>query len=159
VEAEPRLKLAAGGFRDMTRIAASPFSLWQDILHSNHANLQNSLQQFIAALQQLARDLDNQGITDSFQRANQLRRLIPRDTRGFLQPHFDLTVAAPDRPGEIARMATALAAENINIKDIEVLKVREGEGGTLRLAFDSEASRTQAMLILECIGFRCARRA
>jgi prephenate dehydrogenase len=158
VASEPRMKLAAGGFRDMTRIAASPFSIWRDILSSNQMNIRQSLHDFIAALQQLAGDLDKQEIADTFQRANQLRQLIPRDTRGFLQPHFDITVAAPDRPGEIARMATALAAGNINIKDIEVLKVREGEGGTLRLAFDSEASREQAMVILERVGFRCSLR-
>lgn len=74
VEREGRLQLAAGGIRDMTRLAASPFSLWQDILHSNHANIRQSLQEFIASLQQLARDLDDENLKASFQRANELRR-------------------------------------------------------------------------------------
>lgn len=157
VESASRLQLAAGGFRDMTRIAASPFSLWRDILSSNPVNLRKSLQEFTATLQSLADQLEDDGLEKSFQRANQWRQLIPRDTRGFLQPHFDLTVTAPDRPGEIARIAAALAAENINIKDIEVLKVREGEGGTLRLAFDSEAARALAEQTLEQIGYHSGR--
>jgi prephenate dehydrogenase len=158
VAPEPRLKLAAGGFRDMTRIAASPFEIWKDILTSNRANVRQSLQQVILTLQNLLRDFDGEAIAASFQRANEIRQRIPRDTRGFLQPRFDLTVSVPDRPGEIARLATALAGKNINIKDIEVLKVREGEGGTLRLAFDSEASREQAIEILQRSAYHSLRR-
>ncbi|MGH7601332.1 MAG: prephenate dehydrogenase, partial [bacterium] len=76
VEHESRLQLAAGGFRDMTRIAASRFSIWQDILNSNRANVRQSLQEFIAVLQQMARDLDDDNLEAGFRRANQLRRLI-----------------------------------------------------------------------------------
>jgi prephenate dehydrogenase len=78
-EHEIRLQLAAGGFRDMTRLAASPFSIWQDILNSNRANVNHSLQEFIAALQQLARDLDNDNLEAGFRRANQLRQLIVKE--------------------------------------------------------------------------------
>jgi prephenate dehydrogenase len=80
VEHESRLQLAAGGFRDMTRIAASSFSIWRDILNSNHANVRQSLDEFIAVLQQMARDLDNDNLEAGFRRANQLRQLIFPDT-------------------------------------------------------------------------------
>ncbi len=79
-EHENRLQLAAGGFRDMTRIAASRFSIWQDILNSNRANVRQSLQEFIAVLQQLAHDLDNDDLEAGFRRANQIRQLLSRDT-------------------------------------------------------------------------------
>ena len=46
---------------------------------------------------------------------------------------------------------------NININDIEVLKVREGEGGTLRLGFDSEESADYAVVLLNEIGYRVRR--
>jgi prephenate dehydrogenase len=75
-EHESRLQLTAGGFRDMTRLAASPFSIWQDILNSNRANVRQSLQEFVAVLQQLRRDLDNDDLEGGFRRANQLRQLI-----------------------------------------------------------------------------------
>lgn len=75
-EHEFRLQLAAGGFRDMTRIAASSFSIWQDILHSNRANVRQSLQDFIVVLQRMAHDLDNDNLETGFRRANQFRQLI-----------------------------------------------------------------------------------
>ncbi len=76
VEHESRLQLAAGGFRDMTRLAASRFSIWQDILNSNRVNVRQSLQEFIVVLQQMAHDLDNDNLEAGFRRANQLRQLI-----------------------------------------------------------------------------------
>jgi prephenate dehydrogenase len=73
---ELKLQLSAGGFRDMTRLAASPFGIWQDILQSNRANVRQSLQEFIAVLQNLKIDLDNHDLEVSFKQANQLRQLI-----------------------------------------------------------------------------------
>ena len=58
-----------------------------------------------------------------------------------------------DRPGVIAGIATPLAAKGINVKDIEVLKVREGEGGSLRLAFASRELAEQAVTELNARGF------
>jgi len=173
IDHEARLRLAAGGFRDMTRIATSPYSVWRDILLSNRANIRQGLDQFIAALQELRDQLDESHLPESasgdqrastaslqtaFERANHLRLRIPRDSRGFLQPYFDITVTAPDEPGIIAKLATTLAQAGVNIKDIEVLKIREGSGGTLRLAFETEATRTLALEILEASGFSCSRR-
>jgi prephenate dehydrogenase len=79
-DVEARVKLAAGGFRDMTRIAASPFSVWRDILSSNRSNIRQGLRQFISALQQLAQDFDNEKIEPEFQHANQIRQRILRNT-------------------------------------------------------------------------------
>jgi prephenate dehydrogenase len=73
---ELSFQLAAGGFRDMTRLAASPFGIWKDILASNQANVRRSLQEFIVALQNLMRDLDNNNLQLSFKQANQLRQSI-----------------------------------------------------------------------------------
>jgi len=58
-----------------------------------------------------------------------------------------------DKPGVIARIAAELAGEGINIRDIEVLKVREGEGGTLRLAFEREEEALRAVELMERIGY------
>ncbi|MDZ7361272.1 MAG: prephenate dehydrogenase/arogenate dehydrogenase family protein [candidate division KSB1 bacterium] len=70
------LQLTAGGFRDMTRLAASPFEIWKDILAGNRANVQRSLQEFISTLQRLVLDFDHGDLEKDFQRANQLRQLI-----------------------------------------------------------------------------------
>jgi prephenate dehydrogenase len=75
-QTELALQLTAGGFRDMTRLAASPFEIWKDIVAGNRANIRRSLQEFIVALQNLARDLDNDDLESSFKQANQLRDLL-----------------------------------------------------------------------------------
>jgi prephenate dehydrogenase len=70
---ELALQLAGGGFRDMTRLAESPFGIWQDILGSNRANVRKNLQEYIFTLQQLVHALDSDGLELHFQQANRLR--------------------------------------------------------------------------------------
>lgn len=74
--AELLLQMAGGGFRDMTRLAASPHAIWQDILDSNRANVRKSLQEFIVTLQQLAQAFDRDDLEQHFQQANQLREIL-----------------------------------------------------------------------------------
>ena len=62
-------------------------------------------------------------------------------------------VTAPDQVGVIRKIATGLADEGINIKDIEVLKVRGGEGGTIMLGFAGKQERERAEKILTGLGF------
>lgn len=152
------LQMAAGGFRDMTRIASSPFTIWRDICDRNAGEITAQIDAFIKALQALRSDLGLGRLEGHFDAAARQRLSIPRDTRGFLRPHFDVSVEVEDKPGIIARIATVLAAATINIKDIEVLKVRENEGGTIRLAFESEDDREQALRLLGDAGFRCRKR-
>lgn len=156
---EKRLRLAAGGFRDMTRVASSPFAMWRDILRTNKSTVQTSLREFREYLSTLEALVDDEAMSSMFNNASAARQQIPQDSRGFLQPHFDIAVVAPDRPGAIAKISGALAGAEINIKDIEVMKVREGESGSLRLAFDSAQSRDRAIRLLRAIGFASQPRA
>ena len=57
----------------------------------------------------------------------------------------------------IAEIGVALGEQRVNINDIEVMKVREGEGGTLRLGFDSADGAERAMGILAGIGYTARR--
>ncbi len=152
------LNMAAGGFRDMTRIASSPFHIWEDILRDNRGNILREMQGFIEYLQAHMARFEPEDLRRSFEAAARNRLSIPTDMRGFLRPHYDISVEVEDRPGIIAALSGALAEAGINIKDIEVLKVRENEGGTLRLAFESREARARALEILSAKGFRCRER-
>lgn len=152
------LKLAAGGFQDMTRVASSPYEIWADICKSNSENIKSAIDQFIAELKSTKHLISNSKLESIFNEAAQNRLSIPKDTRGFLRPHFDISIVVEDKPGMIAAISTPLARENINIKDIEVLKVREGDAGTLRLAFENELEREEAMQLLKKNGFQVAKR-
>ena len=152
------LKLAAGGFRDMTRIASSPFSLWRDICRTNAEQISLFIDEYIAELQRIKTMLEKQELEPYFNQAAITRLAIPRDTKGFIRPSYDVSIAVEDEPGVIAKFSTVLAKNKINIKDIEVLKVREGEGGTIRLAFENDADRQKAVDLIREVGLSCYAR-
>jgi prephenate dehydrogenase len=145
------LALAGGGFRDTTRIASSPPEVWMDVLATNAPAVVAALDRFLeraAALRsQLARG-DREAIAAAFRRAAAVRARVPARTKGLLPAYHDLVLFVPDRPGVIGRLATALGDRGVNIQDIEILRLREGEGGTLRLGFATrdEAERARAVL-------------
>jgi len=152
------IKLAAGGFRDITRIASSPYTIWKDIIETNKEEILNSLDSFIDCLNKTKNKIEKGDLSKDFHNAMINRLSIPRDTKGFLHSHFDLSVQVEDKPGVIAVISSALAAEEINIKDIEVLKVREGDAGTIRISLETEKAREKAHELLNSIGYTCRQR-
>lgn len=148
------LRLAAGGFRDLTRIASSPFEMWSDIYSTNRDAILDAVDEMITRLAEVREAVAGGTLSELFERANRLRLSVPRDTRGFLRPLRDVMVVVQDEPGVLCRIAGCLSRRSINIRDIEVLKVREGEGGTMRLAFDSGEDAEAAVRYLEEEGFQ-----
>ena len=154
------LHLAAGGFRDMTRIASSPFYVWKDILSNNRDETARALKEFEQLIAQLRRGLHQRslaGVGKKFLRAKSFRDSIPKNTKGFLHSLHDLFVWVDDKPGTLARMTAVLFRSAININDIELLKVREGQGGTFRLSFESGETARLAAKSLRAKGFRVAK--
>lgn len=147
------LQLAAGGFRDITRIASSPYGMWRDILESNAADIGIIIKEFSAVLSSFEKDLRTPAGRKSFEGrftdAKALRDAIPKNSKGFLHPLYEVYVSAPDEPGVLSSMTAALSRVKINIKDIELLKIRDGRGGTFRLSFETkkEAERAGATLL------------
>jgi prephenate dehydrogenase len=155
VQARRHLALAAGGFRDMTRIASSPFGVWKDILHFNRKEIAASLQLYIQDLKRLAAGLksDRRTLSTEFSASRSLRSRIPQSMKGFLSALVDVSIFIEDKPGELARLTGLLAKQKINIKDMELLKVREGRGGTFRISFENRAVAAEAVRILRRGGF------
>ena len=154
------LPLAAGGFRDLTRIASSPFApVWEDICSTNADQIRRMIDRYVALLQDVrARLADLPSLERDFAYANDIRGRIPRDAKGFIHTLHEILVVAEDRPGVIAEIATELARREVNINDIEVLKVREGEGGTIRLGFDSAEAAEKSLQVLASLGYQARRR-
>ncbi|MEF8939266.1 MAG: prephenate dehydrogenase [Salinivenus sp.] len=146
------LKLAGGGFRDMTRIADSPFDMWRDILIGNEGAIHDALSSFRRTLRSLRNRLlenDLEGLKETFDDAQAARDAVPGDTKGFLYPLSDVYVRAPDEPGIIHELTGHLVDADLNIKDIELQKIREGTGGTFRLAFADPADADAAVAALQ----------
>lgn len=155
------LQLAAGGFRDLTRVASSLYSIWDDIFRMNKKEISRSLEKLIRQLRMYQDSINLnrlENVRDQFVRAKNLRDAIPKDMKGFHRPLVDVLVSVEDKPGAISKISSALYRHHINIKDMELLKVREGEMGTFRLSFETEKVAKQAMKILDKAGFRAAKR-
>ena len=153
------IKMAAGGFRDMTRVASSPFGMWEAICTTNADMISRFIDSYIEELQKLKSALaEPLELERYFSNAARNRLSIPTDTKGFLKPQYEVSVSVEDKPGIIATLANTLATEDINIKDIEVLKIREDEGGTIRLAFSEKANQERAIELLSNAGFECRKR-
>lgn len=153
------LDLAAGGFRDMTRIASSDFAIWKSIIQNNKKQILIALDKFAYDLSTLTKwisDDDYSTIHKYFETARICRDEVPQNSKGFLNPLFDLFVFVTDQPGAISKISTALFTNGINIKDMELLKIREGSGGTFRLAFETSEEVRDASNILKGIGFKTA---
>ncbi|MDK2820241.1 MAG: prephenate dehydrogenase [Clostridia bacterium] len=150
-EYDRTLGLAAGGFRDTTRIAGGDPIMWRDIfLHNQKAILKmlKSWRYEIEKLEEMILKNDTRGMVEVLEQARNLRSKVPAKKKGLLPTLHELVVTVPDRPGVIGAIASSLGNEGINIIDIEILRVREGEGGSIRLGFTTASAANRAMEIL-----------
>jgi prephenate dehydrogenase len=127
--------LAAGGFRDLTRLAASNPHLWSDILLANGAAIGRAIDQYVERLQ-LLRDLvaaaDGGGVESAFADAKAARLQLaakPQVRAGVAV----LQVPVPDRPGVLAELTSTMGAADVNIEDLQIVHSPEGGRGTVHL--------------------------
>ncbi len=155
------LALAAGGFRDTTRVASGLSKLWADICLHNRAPILRSIAYLQDELERVQEALLTQDITDLedfFGQARALRAKVPIAQRGLLPPLYDVMVPVPDTPGTISAVTSLLASADINLKDINIVRQREGEIGALRIGLADERSCEKALSILQIEGYRAYRR-
>ena len=150
-ELEHCFDLAAGGFRDLTRISSSSSNIWQDIVDSNKENIIIAIDNFIEQLKIEKSNLDN--LKEGFEKAHTYRSLIPTINKGFLSPLIDVLVYVTDQKGVVAKISNALFTKGIDIRDIELLKIREKEGGVFMLSFENMTKASEAVNILKSINF------
>ncbi|TCS93382.1 prephenate dehydrogenase [Hazenella coriacea] len=149
--------LAAGGFRDLTRIGASDPTMWRDILLTNHQALIPLLDDWIKQMVHFRTAIQEKNadqIEELFTRSRELRRQLPEKKRkGILAPFFECVVDICDQPGEIAYLTKLLGQQKINIKNICILENREYTPGVLRLSFQSQQDVIQAVTYLRHSGY------
>jgi prephenate dehydrogenase len=148
--------LAAGGFRDITRIASSNPKMWQDIFYHNQDKMSVLLQEWIDEMTYLKEMVDqdeSENMMDYLQTAKQYRDGIPAKESGALPAFYDIYVDIRDQPGAIASVAQILADAGISIKNIEILEVREGITGVLRISFYSRKAQHESKTCLEDHGY------
>ena len=142
VEHRALLRLAAGGFRDMTRISAGRPSIWPDICLANSTAIVEGLDELIRALgsvRSLVSDGDRDGILEHLTRARAARVNLPVGF-GPADALVELAIAIPDRPGEIAAIANLAAELDVNIFDLEISHSGEGRQGVMIVVVDETRS-------------------
>lgn len=149
--------LAAGGFRDTTRIASSLPDIWRDICLTNREQILSAMEDLrteLFALEEALERRDGAKIRDIFAEAARSRETITAKGKGLLPGLFDLFVELADRPGGIAEATGVLGSTGINIVDIEITRMRDSKGiAPLRLFFASESDRAAARESLSSRGF------
>ncbi|MCR4443021.1 MAG: prephenate dehydrogenase [Peptococcaceae bacterium] len=144
--------LAAGGFRDTTRIASSSSEMWCDILLENSEALLPLVGEFkktLSAMERIIKNKNRRSLQRMLVSARLWRNKVPTGMKGILPQVYELTVAVPDRPGVIGEISTLMGRNNINIIDIEIMRIREGDEGVIRLGFAKEKEMEKAEEVLE----------
>lgn len=150
-ENEWYLRLAAGGFRDITRIASSNPRMWRDITLSNKHYLLDQMkdwQQRMGQVIDLLSSGDGEQVEEFFSHAKKVRDGLPDRKKGAIPSFYDLYIDIPDHPGVIGQITTLLGEERISITNIRILETREDILGALRLTFRHEEDLERAMKLI-----------
>ena len=150
--------LAAGGYRDLTRIASGNPLMSRDMVVGNEAAVRDALLRLKAQLEILEPLLDDPGaLLAAAEDAKRSRDAFPVVRRSLLPAQYEVVIAVPDTPGQLAIITGALGEAEVNINDIEVLGIREA-GGAVRLAFDDEPQMKRGVQVLANAGYEVMTR-
>lgn len=144
--------LAAGGFKDITRIASASPAMWQQICIENNTYIQKALDTYMTSLTNInlaIADNNTDFIIRYFNQAKTFRDNIPQArAKGYIKPLFEIYVDIIDEAGAIATLSTILASNSISIKNIGIVHHREFQEGALRIEFDAAGAAKKAVRIL-----------
>lgn len=144
--------LAAGGFRDITRIASSNPTLWRDILLSNKDVLLRLLDDWdnmISNFRKMLVEEDGEQIVKQFELAGNFRNQVPDRKLGMLRTMYDVYVNIPDQPGIIGKITTLLGNHHISLSNLEITESRLDVPGVLRLSFTKQNAANDAKQLLQ----------
>ena len=145
-------RLAAGGFKDITRIASSSPTMWQHICLKNRENISQILDSYIKDLEEVKEMIDSgdgQAVYDWFDSSRTYRNSLPGTSSGPIKKAFEVYCDIIDEAGGIAAIATILASNGLSIKNIGIVHNREFEEGVLRIEFYDESSSKKAAELLQ----------
>jgi prephenate dehydrogenase len=153
--------LAAGGFKDITRIASSSPVMWQNICLTNAQAIRSELESYISYLRNVSDallNMDGEYLYNIFNTAGEYRSSIPSKAIGLMKKIFEIYMDIADETGAIASIASLLAREGISIKNIGIIHNREFEEGVLRIEFYEEKAMSNAVSLLKGRGYRIYER-
>lgn len=157
VEEKYMFKLAAGGFKDITRIASSSPEMWQNICINNKDEVIKVLKIHENIIKDFRISLINENdseILNFFKTAKDYRDQLIENNIGSILRIYELYLDVKDKPGAIAKVATLLGNNNISIKNINVVNNREFQKGALNIIFYDDTSKNSSKKILLQNGYQ-----
>lgn len=151
--------MAAGGFKDITRIASSSPEMWEQICATNPTAISNLLQKYIDSLVEAKKAIDENNksyIHDMFDRSREYRNSITdrkKGAKGPIQPIYSFYCDLVDEDGSLATVVSILALKHISIKNIGIVHYREFNRGALLIEFYQEDAMNLALDILKERGY------
>lgn len=145
-------RLAAGGFKDTTRIASADPQMWSDITLQNNNVLIKLLREWKEHTGELLEMIENQDYDETyrfFSEAKEFRDGLPVKSKGAIPAFYDLYIDIPDHPGVIAEITSVLAEDEISITNIRVLEMREDAVGRLVISFLSNGDLEKGKTVLQ----------
>lgn len=148
--------LAAGGFKDITRIASSSADMWESIMFENKDDIISVLDSLTDVIADMKNNLLNnkhEQVYDYFQTAQEYRNSFNNATPKAFVKRYEIDVDVLDRPGSIAIIAVLFSSNGINIKNMGIVNNRENNSGALTFAFDSEEDRMRSVELLRDMNY------
>ncbi len=140
----PALKrLAAGGFRDMTRIAAGDPRIWLDICNDNRdaiCEVLDGLVDSLSSIRSIVAGGRTAELAELLAGAQSARRSLPTGAP-TAEDLVEVRVEVTDRPGELAAVTTMATEADINVYDIEVIHAAGSAGAMLVLVVARQDAR------------------
>lgn len=151
-ENETMKTIAAGGFKDLTRIASSSPVMWQNICQSNSEQIVRLIDAYEETLEKTKHDIlaaNTDALLSDFQSAKDYRDSIAITNKGPIKAVYELYLDLLDEAGGIATVATILASNNLSIKNIGIIHNREFEEGVLKIEFYDGTSMEKGAALLK----------
>ena len=155
-------KLCAGGFRDMTRIAASNPKMWVDVTLENKEEIINSIDDYIDFLNRFKESLitgNEEYIKTHYDSAKEARLNLPKYIDKDISKLYEVRVEMSDVKGVLSEITLAISSAGVNIEDISIFHSTEILGrGILKILVHGENAGAISKEALERLGHEASIR-
>lgn len=151
-EKEIMKTLAAGGFKDITRIASSSPVMWQQICLTNKENILKTMEGYLSYFSEIKDAIEREDqdyLYHFFEQAKLYRNSIPSKTSGPIATVSIMYCDLIDEAGSLAKVFDILAKHHISIKNISITHTRDFQEETLCIEFYEKSAMLLAQNVLE----------